>query len=207
MAKLKTRDQILNAAETLFMSKGYDKTSINDIQKVVGIARGTLYHHFNSKEEIMDVIIERKARIVIDRAKEVVQDEGLTAVEKLKETIKVLNMPTDAQTDTQTDADKVMDHLHKPQNALMHEKINTLMLNEVIPLLSSIVEEGIEEGSFHSAYPDESTEMLVLYAKYAFDDATKEKEADKYPRRVRAFVHNTALLLGIDEKTVEGLIQ
>ena len=199
MGKIKTRDQILNAAETLFMSKGYDKTSINDIQNIVGIARGTLYHHFNSKEEIMDVIIKRKTKILIDRAKKVVDDDDLTAIEKLKETIKVLNM--------QTDSGKIMDHLHKPQNALMHEKINTLMLSEVIPLLSSIVEEGIEKGSFHSAYPYESTEMLVFYAKYAFDDATKENQAEKHPRRVRAFVHNTALLLGIDEKTVEGLIQ
>lgn len=53
------KNEILDAAEHLFVTKGFDKTSTNDILSEVGIARGTLYYHFKSKEEILDALIMR----------------------------------------------------------------------------------------------------------------------------------------------------
>ena len=53
------KNEILDAAAVLFMKKGFDNTSTNDILEAVGIARGTLYHHFKSKEEVMDALIDR----------------------------------------------------------------------------------------------------------------------------------------------------
>ena len=53
------KNEILDAAEELFVTKGFDKTSTNDILERVGIARGTLYYHFKSKEEILNAMIER----------------------------------------------------------------------------------------------------------------------------------------------------
>ena len=53
------RSEILDVAEKLFCTKGYDNTSTNDILNQVGIARGTLYYHFKSKEDILDGMIER----------------------------------------------------------------------------------------------------------------------------------------------------
>ncbi|WP_312609309.1 TetR/AcrR family transcriptional regulator, partial [Mammaliicoccus sciuri] len=53
------KNDILNAAEALFSTKGYQKTTIIDILKAVGIAKGTFYYYFASKEEVMDAIIDR----------------------------------------------------------------------------------------------------------------------------------------------------
>lgn len=53
------RNEILDAAEILFTGKGYAKTTIIDILEAVGIAKGTFYYHFKSKEEVMDAIIDR----------------------------------------------------------------------------------------------------------------------------------------------------
>lgn len=53
------RNEILNTAQTLFVTKGYMKTTINDILQAIGIAKGTFYHYFKSKEEVLDAIIER----------------------------------------------------------------------------------------------------------------------------------------------------
>ena len=47
------RNEILDVAERLFGTKGFDNTSTNDILKEIGIARGTLYYHFKSKEDIL----------------------------------------------------------------------------------------------------------------------------------------------------------
>lgn len=53
------KQAILDAAEILFTTKGYGKTTIMDILEAVGIAKGTFYYHFKSKEDVMDAIIER----------------------------------------------------------------------------------------------------------------------------------------------------
>jgi AcrR family transcriptional regulator len=53
------KNEILDAAEELFAAKGYEETSTGDILDRVGIARGTLYYHFKSKEDILDALIER----------------------------------------------------------------------------------------------------------------------------------------------------
>ena len=51
------RQEILMTAKKLFIKKGYDKTSVNDILKVVDIAKGTFYYYFSSKEEVLEAII------------------------------------------------------------------------------------------------------------------------------------------------------
>ena len=53
------KEEILGAAEKLFAAKGFDSTSTGGILDAAGIARGTLYYHFRSKEEILDGVIQR----------------------------------------------------------------------------------------------------------------------------------------------------
>lgn len=53
------RKEILDVAERLFCTNGFDNTSTNDILAEIGIARGTLYYHFRSKEDILDAMIDR----------------------------------------------------------------------------------------------------------------------------------------------------
>jgi AcrR family transcriptional regulator len=53
----RTKRRIFDISMELFAKKGYDATSIEEITSVVGIAKGTLYYHFSSKEEILDFLI------------------------------------------------------------------------------------------------------------------------------------------------------
>nr|MCR5272795.1 TetR/AcrR family transcriptional regulator [Lachnospiraceae bacterium] len=71
---IERRNEILDAAEELFVTKGYDKTSTNDILDRVGIARGTLYYHFKSKEDILNAMIERINDSLIAKAKMIAAD-------------------------------------------------------------------------------------------------------------------------------------
>ena len=68
------RKEILETAERLFLTKGYTKTTVNDILKEIGIAKGTFYHYFKSKEEVMDEIIMRIIKEDVTKAKRIVSD-------------------------------------------------------------------------------------------------------------------------------------
>lgn len=67
------RNEILDTAEKLFVSKGYMKTTVNDILREIGIAKGTFYHYFKSKEEVMDAIITRIVNADVVAAKRLPQ--------------------------------------------------------------------------------------------------------------------------------------
>ncbi|MXN64715.1 TetR family transcriptional regulator [Stappia sp. GBMRC 2046] len=60
MSKKATRDEIIAAADDLFYRQGFEKTSFADIAGVVNISRGNFYHHFKTKDEILDAVIEKR---------------------------------------------------------------------------------------------------------------------------------------------------
>ena len=192
------KNEILDAAEELFAARGYEETSTGDILKRVGIARGTLYYHFQSKEEILDALIGRIGQTLIARARKEAEDRSVPVVERIVRTIASLNMETgDASI-----GHEVLEQVHKPQNALMHQKMQQSLLDGVVPVISSLVEEGNAQGVFHADYPRETTEMLVLYSSIAFDSRFGLTPG-QMAVRVQAFIHNAEKLLGAESGSLE----
>ncbi|MBR3166248.1 MAG: TetR/AcrR family transcriptional regulator [Lachnospiraceae bacterium] len=187
------KNEILDTAAELFAAKGYEETSTGDILDRVGIARGTLYYHFKSKEDILDALIDRVNGILIAKAKEAAADRSLPVVERLIRTIMSLNVTGEAGIGRE-----VLEQVHKPQNALMHQKMQQSLLDGVIPVLTGLVEEGNAQGVFHVKYPSETTEMLVLYPVTVFDECFQQTP-EQLTNRVHAFIHNTEILLGAEE--------
>ncbi len=84
-----TRDRIVEAADQLFYRQGYDHTSFSDIAKAVHISRGNFYHHFKSKDEILDAVIDRRlanTREMLDRW----ETAGKTPAERIRSFIEIL---------------------------------------------------------------------------------------------------------------------
>ena len=86
------RNEILDVAEHLFCEKGFDNTSTNDILAEIGIARGTLYYHFNSKEDILDAMIERLTNQMVEKASVIALDESIPVLERLTRTMLSFNV-------------------------------------------------------------------------------------------------------------------
>ena len=189
------RNEILDAAEELFVTKGYDKTSTNDILDKVKIARGTLYYHFKSKEDILNAMIDRINSSLIARAEAVAKDKSVPIVERIVMTISSLRVNTDI-------GNEIITLVHKPQNALMHQKMQKSLVEGVLPIVTDLVNEGNKEGIFDVKYPKETTEMLILYSTIAFDDDYDESpESSK--KRIIAFLINTERLLGAKEGSLQ----
>lgn len=187
------KNEILDAANALFAQKGFDGTSTNDILEKVGIARGTLYYHFKSKEDIMDALIERFSSQMFRKAREIAADKSLSVNDRIIQVILSLNV-------SDTTGKQMIEHMHKPQNALMHQKIQKMIISGVTPILTNIIQEGIEQGLCSTPYPYECMEMILVYANTVFDDddmvtMTEESRAT----RIQAFIFNMERLLGAKE--------
>lgn len=194
------RNEILDAADELFAQKGFDGTSTNDILEKVGIARGTLYHHFKSKEDIMDALIDRYSDGLLDAAQVIAADKTIPVVERVIRVVMALNLSGGS-------SKEIMEHIHKPQNALMHQKIQKVIINGVPPILTGIIREGIEQGMFSTPFPYECMEMVVIYANTVFDDDMITLTNEERGTRMLAFVCNVERLLGAASGSLMDVMQ
>ncbi|WP_405111285.1 TetR/AcrR family transcriptional regulator [Paenibacillus sp. FSL K6-1217] len=196
------RNEILDAAEALFGQKGFDGTSTGDILGEVGIARGTLYYHFKSKEDIMDALIERTNANILHAAQQVAEDKSIPVIERILRVVMALNISSGDGGGTE-----IMEHIHKPQNALMHQKIQKAVIRDVPPILAPIISEGIEQGIFHTPYPYECMEMVVVYATTIFDNDMVEMTEEERMSRILAFIANVERLLGAGSGSLMSVMQ
>ena len=192
------KNEILDVAEQLFAEKGFDNASTNDIIHKIGIARGTLYHHFGSKEEILDALVERMTGQAIRRARAVTSDQSIPLLERLSAMIISLDINSGAGVE-------VLEQMHRPQNALLHQKMQERLMDGVVPLITSLIEEGNETGIFHSKYPVQAAEMIMTYANTAFDTLAGT-DPDQVERKRQAFICHTERILGAREGSLEATI-
>lgn len=186
------KNEILDAASELFGQKGFDGTSTGDILEKVGIARGTLYYHFKSKEDIMDSLIARFSSRMLGDARKIAADKSIPVVERIVEVVMSLNVSQD-----QSGGKEMIEHMHNPQNALMHQKTQKIVIASVTPILTQIIREGIEEGLFSTPYPYECMEMVMTYTNTVFDgDDMVELTEEERNSRIAAFIFNMERLLG-----------
>ena len=192
------KEEILDVAEQLFAEKGFDNASTNDIINKIGIARGTLYHHFNSKEEILDAIVDRMISRSIAGARAIIKDTSIPLLDRLSGAFLSLNINTGAGVE-------VLEQIHKPQNALLHQKTQERLLGEVVPMIAELIEEGNKSGLFNSRYPLEAAEMVIVYSNMAFDELA-ELSPEQMQEKIMAFIYHTEKILGAKEKSMEGAI-
>lgn len=189
------KNEILDVSAKLFAEKGFDHTSINDILEVVGIAKGTLYHHFKSKQDIMDALIERQTSSILSAAQKVAADKSIPVVERMIRTVLALHIE-DGQ---DTEGKEMIEHLHKPENALMQQKTKRIILQGVSPILATIVEDGVNENLFHTPYPLECMEMVLMYMTTVLDDDVFELTLQQRSQKIESFIFHLERLLGVEQ--------
>ncbi|WP_347565030.1 TetR/AcrR family transcriptional regulator [Lactonifactor sp. BIOML-A7] len=192
------RNEILDVAERLFGTKGFDHTSTNDILNEVGIARGTLYYHFKSKEDILNAMIDRITDRLISKAKSIVLQKEVPVLQRLTLAVRALNVESPA-------GSVIMEQVHKPQNALLHQKLQESLLAEVNPLVTELIEEAIEQGICHTDYPAEVVEMTLLYSNTVFDDLA-QNDGEIKRIKIEAFIYNLERLLGMERGSMQEAI-
>ena len=190
-----TRSAILKCARKLFYSEGYEASSIQSILKELNIARGTLYYHFESKEAILDAILEEQGEFFLSKAKEVAADKSLPADQRLIRTLLALKHSSPVNEDE-------IESTHKPHNALMHQKSNRLIVELAGPLLMEIVADGVKERIFNCPFPDEVVEMILIYVNVGFD-YLEGQAPETIQRKLQGFVYIVHHLLGAEPGSLD----
>ncbi len=155
------KDEILSVAYNLFITKGYDNTSVDEIIEKVNIAKGTFYYYFTSKEEMLDEVINKMINEEIIEAKKVVlmpipiEQKVVGIVTSLRPKSNELN---------------IVETLNNDNNIKMHMKYNKRIIDEATIILKDVVLEGIDKGVFNCTNIEERIKLLLKMSNDTFDD-------------------------------------
>jgi AcrR family transcriptional regulator len=152
------RDAFLDAAQALIMSRGYDRFSVQDILNAAGASKGAFYHYFDSKESLLDAIVDRMADQAMARVQPLLDDERLTAPQKLEA---VFGGIAEFKSERHDLIVGFMRVWSSDDNAILRERLRRLVARRQLYLLDAIVRQGIAEGSFTTRFPSHLPRVLV----------------------------------------------
>jgi len=137
------RAELVSAAASLFSERGVAKTTVSDIVKVAGVAQGTFYLYFDSKDEVVLAVVERMGEAMIDGAAARVE-AGQSAVDKL---LILRDLLSDVG--SEPGAAELIELMHRPENRALHDRFAEDLTPRFVPLVEEIVEQGVAEGVFN----------------------------------------------------------
>lgn len=184
------KTELLDAAERLFITKGFQITTIDDIRAELGVAKGTFYHYFKSKDDILDAIIGRIVQEDLIRAREIAGDATLNPAQKF---FRVLAAQ---RTDASGSKAAITNAAHKPENAKLHMRSITSAVKSLAPMIGDIIRQGVRAGEFCTDNPDEVAAILLISGQMLFDEALFNWPEDGKARLMTAFIDSMERLLG-----------
>ncbi len=171
------RNEILDVARQLVYTKGYEQMSIQNILDALNISKGAFYHYFDSKQTLLDGLIER----MLDEAERVlrpiVEAKDLSAIEKMRRYFDTAGRWKVAQKAFMLDLFRVW---RADANAIMRQKQEAASIERIGPMLTTIIQQGVDEGVFSTRYPEQFGNIFVGLS-HGFEDKFVELLLTDHP--------------------------
>lgn len=152
------RNEILDVTTRLIYTKGYEQMTIQDVLDVLNISKGAFYHYFTSKQELMESVIARMMDEGLRFLNPIVEDENLPALEKLQ---RYFDGAVQWKTARRPELLAILRVWYADENALVRQKMFSATSTAFVPAITKIIHQGIREGVFHPAYPDQAAALLL----------------------------------------------
>lgn len=134
----KWKEEIVNAAQSLFVSNGYDQTSVSDIMKAVNGAKGTFYQFFESKEQLLEMLVEKWAGIYEKAVIDILGNTDASFKEKFSNMMTLISQMSEKTLGIEA--------FFHSSNGIMIYKLSKKMTTTIIPYLTEVLKIGMEEG-------------------------------------------------------------
>lgn len=183
------KSELMDAAEELFSVQGFEETAVSDIVKRVGVAQGTFYYYFESKEHILNEIMDRMIEKVVQQISLLCGQSEYLATEKLNRMFLMF-------TRMGTDNGSLGEYMHLEKNLLLHKKLMDKSLARIKPMVVQVLKQGIADGEFNTIYPEEATELMIYGVSEYFHRHILNSASEERARYLKALEDFLERLLG-----------
>jgi AcrR family transcriptional regulator len=152
------REAFVDAAQGLIQTRGYLHMSVADVLAALDASKGAFYHYFESKDALLDAVVERMADQATERLEPVLADPTTTATDKLEALFGGMAAFKAERKDLVLG---ILQVWLSDDNAIVREKMRRMVATRLVPWLDRIVRQGIAEGTFSSRYPDHLARVLA----------------------------------------------
>ncbi|SMD41254.1 TetR/AcrR family transcriptional regulator [Bacillus sp. JKS001846] len=187
------RNELLEKIWNIFITNGYENTTLSFIIKTLNISKGAFYHYFSSKEECADAAIE----MYVKRwSKEITEQDvkELKSDERLKQII-LIGIQIASNNNEQNEK------INSPSNAIFHQKLIVSIIKQFAPIYAEIIAQGVKEGIFHVTYPLETAEMILTLSNFYLDIDLFKWNEETMISKVNAFEELLTRSLGAENNT------
>jgi AcrR family transcriptional regulator len=152
------RDAFLDVAQRFVQTKGFGAMSIQDVLDELDASKGAFYHYFDSKQALLEAVVERFADAALITIAPVLSDTNLPAIRKLE---RIFSGIASFKAQQKEFVLGIIEVWNSDGNAIVREKLRRLTVNRLVPLLSVVIEQGIKEGAFAAQSPGETAMVLT----------------------------------------------
>lgn len=207
------RAALLDLAFALFLARGFEHVSLNDLIAEAGISKGAFYHYFDSKEALLAALVERSAREVLAELEPIFQQPGLTALQRLNAGLAESYRAKMARGAPERVA--AVAALFRPENAGLYARLMEAWEALYRPLLTELIAQGVADGVFHTFDPEGVGDMIQDFAASAgrlvgrvlaaSNEAERQQAIDVAVMRLRLHGIATDRVLGLPDGSVTVL--
>ena len=144
------RNEILDVAQRLVYTKGYEQMTIQDVLDGLQISKGAFYHYFRSKQDLLDAMIGHMIEDGENLILPIIQDPDLNALEKLRRYFDTVARWKNAQ---KTYLMAIMRIWYADDNAIVRQKMTAAAIQHISPLFTQIIRQGMDEGPAGPSLP------------------------------------------------------
>lgn len=199
--------QLLDAGQNLFFQHGYEKTSVRKIIDFVDIAKGTFYHYFKSKEELLEKLIIRESQRIIKPLMKDLDNPDINALDKMNILFKKSGMKKVQNKKLMLMLTRT---LFKDSNIKLRHHMTKIVHKMMLPEFEKIIAQGIEEDIFHTISAHDAAELLFnislgLNESLAplFLELDKHPEyIDKIEAKLHTYEYAVERILGAEEGSI-----
>ena len=196
------RDEFIDAGQRLIQTRGYEQFSIEDLLADVGASKGAFYHYFDSKQALLEAIVDRLVDTALLSVGAVVDDERLTAIEKFRGYFRTIASIKSEQMEFLLALLRVW---YSDDNAIVREKLRREQVARVTPHVAAIIRQGVAEGTFTLTDPDQMARVVLALILDTGDEAGElfvarqagEIDFDTVRRRFETYQMALERLLGV----------
>ena len=163
MPDISKYDQILDSLQTLLENQNMQSITVSQIAQAAGIGKGSIYYYFSSKEAILEALIERNYKKPLETAKDLATRTDIPPFTRMA---MILQACKNSSVEYMRQ-DASPSFISAQEKSYLHQKYVSYLIGELKPELTAIIEQGIEIGEIHFAYPSAlaEIELIVLTVK------------------------------------------